>query len=238
MASEHGASFEPDEHLATLVLRHVGKVRDRLALECVSRVWRAAGQIPGVWQWDDLTLTGDLAARLTDARVCRMRRRAGPNLRSLVINDAPAAFTGEGLRSHAALVDVTWSKIIDLLRQLRIHEAPKVDRMRRLALAGCAVDKAGGVSRTTSTPLEATHIYILHLSPGCSHTSTDVQTRSVDQVNVGRVLDVHNAPTTRTSWRSWIRSYATTATRDIQDTDSSRGILTCGAVRSLIAPVR
>ena len=38
---EHGAPFEPDEHLATLVLRHVGEVRDRLALECVSRVWRA-----------------------------------------------------------------------------------------------------------------------------------------------------------------------------------------------------
>jgi hypothetical protein len=50
MALEHGASFEPDEHLATLVLRHVGDARDRLALECVSRVWRAVGQIPGVWQ--------------------------------------------------------------------------------------------------------------------------------------------------------------------------------------------
>ena len=48
MALEHGASFEPDEYLATLVLRHVGEVRDRLALECCSRVWRAAGQIPGV----------------------------------------------------------------------------------------------------------------------------------------------------------------------------------------------
>ena len=104
MALQPGASFEPDEHLATLVLRHVGGVRDRLALECVSRVWRAVGQIPGVWQVQDLSMSGDLATRLTDARVCQVLRRAGPNLRSLVLNDAPVAFTGEGLRSYAALV--------------------------------------------------------------------------------------------------------------------------------------
>jgi hypothetical protein len=160
MALERCASLEPDEHLATLVLRHVGDVRDRLALECVSGVWRAVGQIPGVWQREHLTLRGDLAARLTDARVCRVLRRAGPSLRSLIINDAPAAFTGEGLCCHAALLDeasggvpgvaegeghglptpfarlqtldlrgcpgVTGSTIVDLLRQLRIHQAPKV----------------------------------------------------------------------------------------------------------------
>jgi len=64
-SSRTNTSFQPDEHLATLVLRHVGDVRDRLALECVSRVWRAVGQIPGVWQSEDLTVCGDLAARLT-----------------------------------------------------------------------------------------------------------------------------------------------------------------------------
>ena len=64
-------------------------------------MWRAAGQIPGVWQSQDLTLTGDLAARLTDARLCRVLRRAGPNLRALVISDALATFTGGGL--HACL---------------------------------------------------------------------------------------------------------------------------------------
>ena len=104
MALDQGASFEPDEHLATLILRHVGEVRDRLALECVTRVWRAVGQIPGVWQSQDLTLTGDLAARLTNVRFEHVLRRAGPNLRSLVVNDAPAAFTEVGLISYAALV--------------------------------------------------------------------------------------------------------------------------------------
>ena len=183
MTLEHGASFEPDQHLATLVLRHVGEVRDRLALECVSRVWRRVGQIPGVWQSQDLGLSGDLAARLTDARFRQVLRRAGPNLRSLVINDAPAAFTGDGLHAYAALVDeargggvvaglptpdpaspllqtldlarcpgVTGSAILDLLRQLRIHDAPKAGRLQRLALAGCAVDKAGGLLRTSSRP--------------------------------------------------------------------------------------
>jgi hypothetical protein len=81
MALERGVSFEPDEHLATLVLRHVGNVRDRLTLECVSRVWRAAGQIPGVWPQEDLTFSCDLATRLTDARVCQVLRRTGANLR-------------------------------------------------------------------------------------------------------------------------------------------------------------
>jgi hypothetical protein len=105
MALEHGASFEPDEHLAALVLRHVGDLRDCLALECVSRMWRAVGQTPGVWQSQDLAVSGALAARLTDARFRQVLRRAGPNLRSLVINDASTAFTGVGLRSYAALVD-------------------------------------------------------------------------------------------------------------------------------------
>jgi len=105
MALTQGASFDADEHLATLDLRRVGKARDRLALECVSRVWRAAGQIPGVWQSQDLILNGDLAARLTDARLGRLLRRAGPNLRSLFVNDAPAAVTGAWLRAYAALVD-------------------------------------------------------------------------------------------------------------------------------------
>jgi len=169
MALEHGASFEPDEYLATLVLRHVGEVRDRLALECCSRVWRAAGQIPGVWQSQDLTLSGDLAARLTDARVVLVLRRAGPNLRSLVVNDAPAAFTGEGLSAYVVAVDeaqggappgvadaapptfdaaferlqtlnlrrcpgVTGHARLNLLSRLHIHDAPKEERMQRLAL--------------------------------------------------------------------------------------------------------
>jgi hypothetical protein len=184
MASEHGATFEPDEHIATLVLRHVGDVRDRLALECVSSVWRAVGQIPDLGcPRNSLTvLTGDrLAARLTDARLFRLLRRAGPNLRTLVVNGAPAAFTGEGLVAFAAHTDatpwggfaprtpsdspafarlqtldlsrcpgVTGPAVLGLLHQLRIRDAPKAERLHRLALAGCAVDKARGGNRTST----------------------------------------------------------------------------------------
>ena len=177
MALEHGASFEPDEHIATLILGHVGDLRDRLALECVSRVWRRVGQIPGVWQSQDLTLsrtnnhglfrsawqvTGDTH----DARVERLLRRAGPDLRSLVVNDAPANFNGKGLLlAYAALTDglptaatpvfvrlltldlsgcpgVTGRVVLDLLRQLRMHEAPEEERLQRLTLAGCDVNNS------------------------------------------------------------------------------------------------
>ena len=138
--------------------------------------------VQGVWQSQDLTVSGDLAARLTDARFRRLLRRAGPNLRSLVINGAPPAFTGDGLRAYAALIHeaqgqgevaaaaaalpnlptphqapprlqtldlarcpgVTGRAVLVLLRQLHIHDAPKAARLQRLALAGCAVDKAGG----------------------------------------------------------------------------------------------
>jgi hypothetical protein len=189
MALEHGASFEPDEYLATLVLRHVGDVRDRLALECVSRVWRAVGQIPGVWQSQDLTLSGDVAARLTDARFRQVLRRVGPNLRSMVVNDAPAAFTGEGLGAYAALVDearrggapgvgegqyglprppapvftrlqtldfarcpgVSSPAVLGLLRALLIDDAPKAERLQRLALAGCDVENKAGIKHSTQT---------------------------------------------------------------------------------------
>ena len=181
MVLEHGASFEPDEHIATVVLRHVENVRDRLALESVSRVWRAVGQIPGVWQSQDLIISGDLAARLTDASFYQVLRRAGPNLLSLVVNAAPAAFTGEGLSSYAAFLyeargaggvevaegpgglpsthelalgqlnsldlrrcpGVTGTAVLFLLCKLRTADAPKVERLQRLALSGCDVEKAG-----------------------------------------------------------------------------------------------
>ena len=41
--------------------------------------------------------------------------------------------------------------ILDLLLKLRIHESPKADRLHRLALAGCAVNKAGAKLLITST---------------------------------------------------------------------------------------
>jgi hypothetical protein len=39
---------------------------------------------------------------------------------------------------------VTGRALLGLLLNLRIGAAPKVDRLQRLALAGCVVDKAEG----------------------------------------------------------------------------------------------
>jgi hypothetical protein len=73
------------------------------------------GQSPGGWHLHDLTLTGDLAARLTDSRVVRVLRRAGPDLRSLVVTGAAAVFTGTGLVAYATHTDDThWG---DLTRE-------------------------------------------------------------------------------------------------------------------------
>jgi len=85
MALEHGASFEPDEYLATLVLRQLRDVREPGAGVREPRVARR-GPDPGG------ACSGDLTARLTDAHFRQVLCRAGPYLRSLVVNDAPAAF--------------------------------------------------------------------------------------------------------------------------------------------------
>jgi hypothetical protein len=174
-------ALDPDDHLATLVLRHVGDARDRLTLECVSRVWRRVGMITAGWARQDLTVSGALAAKLTNARFVQLLRRAGPNIRSLVINDAAASFTDTGLlQAYGAHIvevlgqpqrlpggslwrptpgqalaplqtldlsrcpGVSGRAVLCLLKRLRLRELPKEERLQRLALAGCAVDKAGG----------------------------------------------------------------------------------------------
>ncbi len=99
MASEHGATFEPDEHIATLVLRHVGDVRDRLALECVSSVWRAVGQIPGVRV---LATSPRGSPTRTSARCCAAR---GPTCALSSSTTPLRRLCGDGLCAYAALVD-------------------------------------------------------------------------------------------------------------------------------------
>jgi hypothetical protein len=43
---------------------------------------------------------GELAAKLTNARLLAVLRRAGPDLRSLIVNDAAAPFTGKALADY------------------------------------------------------------------------------------------------------------------------------------------
>ena len=67
--------FDIGDDMASLVLRHVHDVGDRLSLACVSRTWRPVvlghpHRKAGCWQalFDELRVVGPLAARLTDAR--------------------------------------------------------------------------------------------------------------------------------------------------------------------------
>ena len=51
-----------------------------------------------------LRLCGPLAGKLTNERVRRLLSLAGPNLRSLIVNDAALAFTGKSSSNYARVV--------------------------------------------------------------------------------------------------------------------------------------
>ena len=45
--SARGPPIDVDESVASAIIVHVPDIRDRLALGCVSKVWRVAGSSPG-----------------------------------------------------------------------------------------------------------------------------------------------------------------------------------------------
>ena len=65
-------TFDVGESVAALVFSHVKSTRDRLALACVSRVWRKVAGSYGSWGTFELVLDGELGKRLTDARLQRL----------------------------------------------------------------------------------------------------------------------------------------------------------------------
>ena len=60
------APLEVDESVASLIVAHLPDIRDRLALACVSKVWRSAAGSPGCWglHHDSLVVEGAVAERL------------------------------------------------------------------------------------------------------------------------------------------------------------------------------
>ena len=66
------ATFNVDESVAAAVFAHVTDTRDRLALSCVSRVWRKVVATEGSWGACDLVIDPELGKRLTDARLQRL----------------------------------------------------------------------------------------------------------------------------------------------------------------------
>ena len=148
-------TLDVDESVAAAVLARVESPRDRLALACVSRVWRRASATAGAWGvWGtcDLVLDGELVEKVTDERFGRLMLYCG-DVKHLEVRDAPEGFEGvflSGLYAakFASLTTVVLTgcesvdgaHIVDLMREIGMTSRPKKDRLRRLHLAGCQVD--------------------------------------------------------------------------------------------------
>ena len=83
------APLEVDESVASLIVAHLPDIRDRLALACVSKVWRSAAGSPGCWglHHDSLVVEGAVAERL-----CPNFKLVTRNLRQLIL------YVGDELR--------------------------------------------------------------------------------------------------------------------------------------------
>ena len=145
-------TFDADASVAAAVLKHVTSLRDRLALACVSKVWRdAAATEEGV---TDVVIEGELAKRLTDERFKRVMEVCG-NLTRLEVRNAPEDFQGLYfygdelvLRAKFAnletlkMTDCTGldgSTIVDFMETIGMNDKPKHERLERLHLAGSKV---------------------------------------------------------------------------------------------------
>ena len=79
---------------------HVTSTRDRLALACVSRVWRKVAASKGAWGTCDVMIDGALGKKIKSARLERMFRYSG-DVKHLEMCDAPRSFHGECLLKHS-----------------------------------------------------------------------------------------------------------------------------------------
>ena len=94
------ATFDVDERVAALGFSHVTSTRDRLALACVSRVWRKVAASKGAWGTCDVMIDGALGKKIKSARLERMFRYSG-DVKHLEMCDAPRSFHGECLLKHS-----------------------------------------------------------------------------------------------------------------------------------------
>jgi len=86
---EMSPTLDADASVAAAVLNHVTSLRDRLALACVSKVWRDAAATEG--GVTDVVIEGELAKRLTDERFKRAMDVCSA-LKRLEVRDAPEDF--------------------------------------------------------------------------------------------------------------------------------------------------
>ena len=151
-ADENKPSFDVDESVAAAVLARVSSPRDRLALACVSSVWKNAVTSEGAWGTCDLVLDGELGKRLTDERFERLLCYCG-DVKHFEVRDAPEEFEGnflsdEGIAAKFASLEsfkltncsgVDCTRVVDFMKAIGMAARPKEKRLRCLHLAGCVL---------------------------------------------------------------------------------------------------
>ena len=148
-------TFDVHESVAAAVLARVSCPRDRLALACVSRMWRRAAATAGAWGTCDLVLKGELGEKVTDERFERLMLYCG-DVKHLEVR-APGGFKGwffdgwtRGFSAAKFAVltavvltgcqGVDGARIVKLMLAIGMTNRPKKDRLRRLHVDGCQVE--------------------------------------------------------------------------------------------------
>ena len=164
------APREIDESVASLIVAHLPDIRDRLALACVSKVWRSAAGSPGCWglRHDSLVVEGAVAERLSitpyesiavDSNLRQLILYVGDGLRVLEIHSStlcglpivryvvPLPRKQPLCLSFLQVLDLRGCKALSVefdvshfLACAHIHTRSKENRLDRLMLSGCKLD--------------------------------------------------------------------------------------------------
>jgi len=118
--------LEVDESIASLIVARLPDIRDRLALACVSKVWRLAAGSPGCWGLhnDSLVVEGALAEKLpidaagapaANTRVWQLMSYAGRGIRVLEIHSSGLRSLYFSTADIKYLVDGSyWGKVVKI----------------------------------------------------------------------------------------------------------------------------
>jgi len=119
-----GSRLEVDESIASLIVARLPDIRDRLALACVSKVWRLAAGSPGCWGLhnDSLVVEEALAEKLpidaagapaANTRVWQLMSYAGGGIRVLEIHSSGLRSLTFSTADIKYLVDGSyWGKVV------------------------------------------------------------------------------------------------------------------------------
>ena len=136
--------LEVDVSIASLIVARLPDIRDRLALACVSKVWRLAAGSPGCWGLhdDSLVVEGALAEKLpiggagvpaTDTRIWQLIHYAGRGIRTLEIHSSGLRSLTLSTAETQYLVDDSYrGKVVK--RPSYLHGIPSIADVSRVAM--------------------------------------------------------------------------------------------------------